>query len=69
MMPGPRAAYPASGGVATHAAPGLTTKQDHRHGHGPQLYVVAQEWGGLESAEPTGQIVVFPAPAPGAGKP
>lgn len=36
----------------------------------PQLYVVCQEWGGTEPpAEPTGQIVVFPAPAPGAGKP
>jgi hypothetical protein len=36
----------------------------------PQLYVVAQEWGGPEPPrEPTGQIVVFPAPAAGAGKP
>ncbi len=36
----------------------------------PQLYVVCQEWGGPEPpSEPTGQIVVFPAPAPGAGKP
>jgi sugar lactone lactonase YvrE len=35
----------------------------------PQLYVVCQEWGGAEPpSEPTGQIVVFPAPAPGAGK-
>jgi hypothetical protein len=38
-------------------------------GDRPQLYVVDQEWGGPESTEPTGQIVVFPAPAPGAGKP
>jgi sugar lactone lactonase YvrE len=36
----------------------------------PQLYVVCQEWGGTElPPAPTGQIVVFPAPAPGAGKP
>jgi sugar lactone lactonase YvrE len=36
----------------------------------PQLYVAAQEWGGpVPPREPTGQIVVFPAPAPGAGKP
>jgi sugar lactone lactonase YvrE len=36
----------------------------------PQLYVVCQEWGGREPPPvPTGQIVVFPAPAPGAGKP
>jgi sugar lactone lactonase YvrE len=31
----------------------------------PQLYVVGQEWGGVESTAPTGQILVFPAPAPG----
>ncbi len=35
-----------------------------------QLYVVSQEWGGpVTPQEPTGQIVVFPAPAPGAGRP
>jgi sugar lactone lactonase YvrE len=38
-------------------------------GDPPQLYVVGQEWGGPEPTEPTGQLVVFPAPAPGAGKP
>ena len=38
-------------------------------GDRPQLYVVGQEWGGPEATEPTGQVVVFPAPAPGAGKP
>jgi sugar lactone lactonase YvrE len=38
-------------------------------GDRPQLYVVGQEWGGPEPTDPTGQIVVFPAPAPGAGKP
>ena len=38
-------------------------------GDRPQLYVVGQEWGGPEPTEPTGQLVVFPAPAPGAGKP
>jgi sugar lactone lactonase YvrE len=35
----------------------------------PQLYVVGQQFGGPEATEPTGQVVVFPAPAPGAGKP
>jgi sugar lactone lactonase YvrE len=36
----------------------------------PQLYVVCQEWGGTQPPpEPTGQIVAFPAPSPGAGKP
>jgi sugar lactone lactonase YvrE len=38
-------------------------------GDRPQLYVVGQEWGGPQPTQPTGQIVVFPAPAPGAGKP
>lgn len=38
-------------------------------GDQPQLYVVGQEYGGPPAAEPTGQVVVFPAPAPGAGKP
>ncbi len=39
-------------------------------GEDPQLYVVAQQRGGSEAAEPTGQIVApAPAPAPGAGKP
>jgi sugar lactone lactonase YvrE len=37
-------------------------------GSNPQLFVVGQEWGGPET-EPTGQVVVFPAPAPGDGKP
>jgi sugar lactone lactonase YvrE len=35
----------------------------------PQLYVVCQQWGGPVSSQPTGRIVVFPAPAPGAGRP
>lgn len=34
----------------------------------PQLFVVAQDWGG-EQAEPPGQLLTFPAPAPGAGRP
>jgi sugar lactone lactonase YvrE len=38
-------------------------------GDRPQLYVVDQEWGGPQPTQPTGQIVVFPAPAPGAGNP
>ena len=36
-------------------------------GDQPQLYVVGQQWGAPQAAEPTGQVVVFPAPAPGAG--
>ncbi|WP_283136496.1 SMP-30/gluconolactonase/LRE family protein [Rhizohabitans arisaemae] len=35
----------------------------------PRLFVIGQNWGGPESSEPTGQVVAFPAPAPGAGKP
>jgi sugar lactone lactonase YvrE len=35
----------------------------------PQLYVVCQQWGAPVSSQPTGRIVVFPAPAPGAGRP
>jgi sugar lactone lactonase YvrE len=38
-------------------------------GEDPQLFVVGQNWGGPESSEPTGRVVAFPAPAPGAGKP
>jgi sugar lactone lactonase YvrE len=38
-------------------------------GGDPKLYVVGQEFGGSDAAEPTGQVVVFPAPAAGAGKP
>ncbi len=35
----------------------------------PQLYVVGQEYGTAENSGPTGQLVKFPAPAPGAGRP
>ena len=38
-------------------------------GDQPQLFVVGQQWGGPEAKDPTGQVVVFPAPAPGAGRP
>jgi sugar lactone lactonase YvrE len=38
-------------------------------GGDPKLYVVGQEFGGSQAAEPTGQVVVFPAPRAGAGKP
>jgi sugar lactone lactonase YvrE len=38
-------------------------------GQDPRLFVVGQTWGGPAPAEPTGQVVVFPAPAPGAGRP
>ncbi|MFC9897420.1 SMP-30/gluconolactonase/LRE family protein [Nocardia sp. NPDC127579] len=37
-------------------------------GENPRLYVVGQRWGG-ESDAPSGQVVAFPAPAPGAGRP
>jgi sugar lactone lactonase YvrE len=35
----------------------------------PRLFVVGQNWGGPNSATPTGQVVAFPATAPGAGWP
>jgi sugar lactone lactonase YvrE len=38
-------------------------------GDPPHLYVLAQQWGGPDIAELTGQVVVYPAPAPGAGRP
>jgi sugar lactone lactonase YvrE len=38
-------------------------------GEDPRLFVVGQNWGGPESSEPSGQVVAFPAPAPGAGRP
>jgi sugar lactone lactonase YvrE len=38
-------------------------------GQDPRLFVVGQTWDGSRPAEPTGQVVAFPAPAPGAGRP
>ena len=38
-------------------------------GGDPRLFVVGQTWGEAASAEPSGQVAAFPAPAPGAGKP
>jgi sugar lactone lactonase YvrE len=37
----------------------------------PRLFVVGQTWGGPQSSSssPSGQVVAFPAPAPGAGRP
>ena len=35
----------------------------------PRLFVVGQAYGGPESPQPSGQVVAFPAPAPGAGRP
>jgi sugar lactone lactonase YvrE len=35
----------------------------------PHLYVVGQNWGEPDSSGPSGQVVAFPAPAPGAGRP
>jgi sugar lactone lactonase YvrE len=39
------------------------------HGQRPRLFVVGQAWSGPGPAEPTGQVVAFPAPAPGTGRP
>jgi sugar lactone lactonase YvrE len=38
-------------------------------GQDPTLFVVGQAYGGPGSPQPTGQVVAFPAPAPGAGRP
>ncbi|HEX6453784.1 MAG TPA: SMP-30/gluconolactonase/LRE family protein [Trebonia sp.] len=38
-------------------------------GDNPHLFVVAQVYGEAAPAQPSGQILRFPAPAPGAGKP
>ncbi|MEV0231426.1 SMP-30/gluconolactonase/LRE family protein [Nonomuraea sp. NPDC050786] len=38
-------------------------------GEEPRLYVVGQNWGGPDASQPSGVVVAFPAPAPGAGKP
>lgn len=38
-------------------------------GDDPHLFVVGQHYGGPEAAQPSGRVVAFPAPAPGAGKP
>lgn len=38
-------------------------------GDDPHLFVVGQTWGGPESPQPSGRVVAFPAPAPGAGRP
>lgn len=37
-------------------------------GEDPRLYVVGQIWEGPQSRRPTGQVAVFPAPAPGTGR-
>jgi sugar lactone lactonase YvrE len=38
-------------------------------GQEPRLFVVAQSWGGPQPQQPSGRVVAFPAPAPGAGRP
>jgi sugar lactone lactonase YvrE len=38
-------------------------------GEDPRLIVVGQHYGEPQSAQPSGRIVAFPAPAPGAGRP
>jgi sugar lactone lactonase YvrE len=35
----------------------------------PRLFVVGQVWGDGRPAQPSGRVVAFPAPAPGAGRP
>jgi sugar lactone lactonase YvrE len=35
----------------------------------PRLFVVGQIYGGPELSQPSGRVVAFPAPAPGAGRP
>ena len=35
----------------------------------PRLFVIGQNYGGPPSPQPSGQVVAFPAPAPGAGRP
>ena len=35
----------------------------------PRLFVVGQTYGGPEPSQPSGRVVAFPAPAPGAGRP
>jgi sugar lactone lactonase YvrE len=35
----------------------------------PRLFVVGQIWGGPDPSHPSGRVVAFPAPAPGAGRP
>jgi hypothetical protein len=38
-------------------------------GENPRLFVVGQIYGGPGPGQPSGQVVAFPAPAPGAGRP
>ena len=38
-------------------------------GEDPRLFVVGQIYGGPGSPQPSGRVVAFPAPAPGAGRP
>ncbi|ONH32380.1 SMP-30/gluconolactonase/LRE family protein [Pseudofrankia asymbiotica] len=38
-------------------------------GEEPRLFVVGQAWGGPAPTQPSGRVVAFPAPAPGAGRP
>ena len=38
-------------------------------GADPRLFVVGQNYGGPEPGQPSGRVVAFPAPAPGAGRP
>ena len=38
-------------------------------GDDPRLFVVGEHYGESQLAPPSGQVVAFPAPAPGAGRP
>jgi sugar lactone lactonase YvrE len=40
-----------------------------KNGEDPRLFVVGQTWEGRPAPQPTGRVVAFPAPAPGAGRP
>ena len=47
----------------------LRREPDGPWSHMPLLFVVGQNFGGPEPAQPSGRVVTVPAPAPGAGKP
>ena len=38
-------------------------------GEDPRLFVAGQAWGGPGTTPPTGRVVAFPTPVPGAGRP
>jgi hypothetical protein len=58
-------------GLAILVVPGFGCfcGREHFDGQDPRLFVVGQNFGGTDPAQPSGRVVAFPAPAPGAGKP